>query len=327
LSTTPVAVPAAKPTKKIPLCKKGQKSTKKKPCRTRKLQAETVRANPPAAGWKFSLRATQNDNGSWGLALEYMRIVGNATEDHTYSFQLAPGSVSVADDLSTFTLATGTQLGQFGAVTMSLAAAGALQPVPAQPGCTETNQTRSGTLRGTVRFVADSTYFKVLVESALPVSIVANTSGAPPTCDTPPPACNHASLFFGGDAATPAGLFYATLTDGTISLVRYVPAHIGPATITTSSLREEPGRLEPLPGREPVDRDADDERRRTVVHRQPEVHSGLPGDLVAERSVRKHDLVRGGHCERRPDGALRGCRGPAAAGRQGLRPDELVGRS
>jgi hypothetical protein len=62
VQTHDVAVPSSVK-KKPPVCKKGQTSTKKKPCTKRHLLVSDVRANPPVAGWKFGFGLSRNTDG------------------------------------------------------------------------------------------------------------------------------------------------------------------------------------------------------------------------------------------------------------------------
>jgi hypothetical protein len=222
-------------TKPPPVCKKGQKSTKKKPCTKRLLQVADSRANPPVAGWTFGLNLSQNADGTWALRLNLAHTAGNAMEEHSYFFQLAASSVTVAPDLSTLTLDTGTQLGQFGAIKLTLANPGALTQATAPVGCTTgTWQTRSGTLTGSVSFAADNSYFKTIVEKSLPADLAANTSGTPATCGAGPVTCVHGSSL--SSTVGPGGpTIYASggglAQSGSFSLFEFLSVKSGPATI------------------------------------------------------------------------------------------------
>ncbi len=238
LQTHDVAVPATakpKPKKKVPVCKKGQKSTKKKPCTKRRLLVADARANPPVAGWKFGLGLSQNADGTWALRLNLAHTAGNANEEHSYFFQLTASSVTVAPDLSTLTLDTGTQMGQFGAIKLTFANPGALAQATAPVGCTTgTWQTRSGTLAGSVSFVADGTYFKTIVEKSLAADLTANTSGTPAVCGSGPLTCVHGSSV----SASPgqgSPVIYASggqlAQSGSFSLFEFLSVKVGPATI------------------------------------------------------------------------------------------------
>ncbi len=237
LSTKQVAVPVAtapkpKPKRKPPLCKKGQKPTKKKPCRRRKPQAAASAANPPTGGWTLGMTVFQVADGTWSLAIAYNHVVGNARESHIYLFSLSADAVSAAQDLSTLTIDTGTQMGQFGSVRLSLTGVTALAPANPFRGCsTGTWQMRSGTLTGTVTFTADGTYFKTVVLTALPADVSANTSGVVATCGTPPPTCSHSSVVFSG-GGTDAPFFEAFSNGTATTMLFFRTQKSAPATIT-----------------------------------------------------------------------------------------------
>lgn len=136
------------------------------------------------------------------------------SESHSYLFSLTADAVSVAQDLSTLTINTGTQLGQYGSVQLSLSNVGALAAANLPAGCTSgTWQMRSGTLTGALTFVADGTYFKTLTETSLPADLTANTSGVAATCGVPQSTCTHESLIFSGGSAD-SGIFETFSTGG-----------------------------------------------------------------------------------------------------------------
>jgi hypothetical protein len=229
-------------TKPPPVCKKGQKSTKKKPCTKRHLQVADSRANPPIAGWMFGFTLSQNTDSTWGLRVNLAHTAGNASETHSYFFQLAASSVTVAPDLSTLTLDTGAQLAQFGAIKLTFANPSALVQATAPAGCTTgTWQTRSGALTGSVSFVADNSYFKTIVEKSLPADLTANTSGTPATCGAGPVACVHgsslsASVGQGGPTVYASGGQLAQ--SGNFSLFEFLSEKVGPATIAHILIEE-----------------------------------------------------------------------------------------
>jgi hypothetical protein len=199
------------------------------------VQVADSRANPPVAGWKFGFGLSQNADGTWALRVNLAHTAGNASETHAYFFQLVAGSVTVAPDLSTLTLDTGAQLGQFGAIKLTFANPGSLAQATAPAGCTTgTWQTRTGTLTGSVSFVADSSYFKTILETSLPADLTANTSGTPATCGTGPLTCVHgssvsASVGQGGPTIYASGGQLAQ--SGSFSLFEFLSEKVGPATI------------------------------------------------------------------------------------------------
>lgn len=229
VNTEDAAVAAA--AKLLPICKKKQKSTPKKPCRKKPKKFSALRANPPVAGWKFGFFVSHANNGTWALSVRLARVNGNVTERHFYAFQLAAGSVTVAPDLSTTTIDTGTQLGQFGAIKVTLGNPSGLSAGTGVPGCTGNWQKRTGTLTGSIRFVANSTYFKTILRTSMPATLNANI-GPPPTCKAQPPACTHATLLIVGTFTGASNFFEAFNTAGVITFVDFFTQTVGPATET-----------------------------------------------------------------------------------------------
>jgi len=183
----------------------------------------------------FGLTLSGNADGTWALRVNLAHTAGNASETHAYFFQLAASSVTVAPDLSTLTLDTGTQLGQFGVIKLTFANPGSLAQATAPAGCTTgTWQTRSGTLAGTVSFVADNSYFKTIVEKSLPADLTANTSGTPANCGTGPLTCVHGSSL-SSSVGQGGPTIYATggqlAQSGSFSLFEFLSQTVGPATI------------------------------------------------------------------------------------------------
>ena len=215
LKTRDVAV---RSTGKAPLCKKGQKSTKRRPC-----------GNPAGTGWTFGFALSEGGDGSSTLTVTYSHRTGKAIEVHSYTFLLRPNSLTVAPDLSSLTLDTGTQLGRFGAIKMTFANPGSLAPVAVGPTCSGGKwQARTGMLEGALRFAADRTYFRTLVESSLPAKLSGNTSGEPQMCGHPPPTCIHDTFLSSGAAAAE---FYASVMDAKLSLVADFAQTIAPAQV------------------------------------------------------------------------------------------------
>ncbi|MGZ4398582.1 MAG: hypothetical protein ACXVZ1_09225 [Gaiellaceae bacterium] len=212
------------------LCKKHQKSTRRHPCRK-----NSVGASAPDGGWSFGLSLGQNSDGTWPLTVLLRRQEGSTLEQHFYSFTLAASSVTLASDLSSSTIDTGTQLGQFGSIKLKLGHVGALASMTPVAGCTNgTWQMRTGTMTGKVDFRADKTYFQTIVETSLPTDVSANTS-APATCTAPPLPCTHGSGL--SASVGPGGpIIYANVeqlaSGGSFSLLEFVQEKVAPATIS-----------------------------------------------------------------------------------------------
>jgi hypothetical protein len=220
ITTSPVSLPVAAK-KKLPLCKKHQKSTKKHPCRKRKrtVAGVAVRENPRVRGWTARVFIDELDDSSWQTELVIQRKVGNATESHTWSRMLPPGSVNISDDLAGATWtnpwAVAPQPQPFWDSGSNFRATGALSPGTPPSGCSGgTFQTRTGVLelKGILEPLDD--YFHRLTVHAFPATLTANT-GAPFTCGSPPLTCFHGTTVFVGDTrAFENGFFLASLSNG-----------------------------------------------------------------------------------------------------------------
>jgi hypothetical protein len=228
IQTHDVKLPAAH---LLPACRKSHKSTKAHPCRAR--GSHSMSAGTPDAGWTFGLALNPDTTGGWVLSVRLTRTDGNSMERHVFNFQLAASSVTVAPDLSAATLDTGTQLGQFGAMKLTFGKAGALASATPAAGCTTgTWQMRTGVMTGNVRFAADSTYFRTILETSLPTDVSANT-GETPTCATPPVPCGHGSSVSVQTSST-GPFLYAQLHDGALMFLEFLTQMVGPAQISHS---------------------------------------------------------------------------------------------
>jgi hypothetical protein len=223
--------------KPLPLCRKGQTSTRKRPCRKAGSHASAVvsRPGPPDSGWLFGLSVSQNADGTWPLTVTLKRTVASTVEQHVYSFSLAATSVTVSPDLATATLDTGAQLGPFGSIKLAFGRVGALASGTPVTGCTGgVWQTRAGTLAGKVDFVADKTYFQTILKTVLPADVSANT-GPTPACALPPVPCTHGQSL-SSSAAAGGSTLYASggqlAQSGSFSLFQFFQQKIGPATVS-----------------------------------------------------------------------------------------------
>lgn len=225
-----------------PVCHRGQRSTRKHPCRKgRRTSVLDAASNPPAGGWQFGLGLTQNADGTWRLSLSLSQTTGAVMEQHVYGFQLPAEAVTVASDLSSAKLDTGTAMGQFGSVRLTFAQAGPLAAANPSIFCSGgTWQTRTGSLSGTVDFATGSSYFRTVLESKLTADVTANT-GSPPTCQSnppPPTTCTHESQLVASAGSTGPYL-YASVSNppapGTppgLQLFEFATERVGPATIS-----------------------------------------------------------------------------------------------
>jgi len=234
ITTSPVSLPVPAKKKKLPLCKKHQKSTKKHPCRKRKrtVAGADVRENPPVRGWTAQVFIDEENDGSWVTELVLKRMVGNATESHTWSRTLPAGSVTISDDLAgatwTSPWALAPQPQPYWDSASNFRATGAVSPGTPPSGCSGgAFQMRTGVLELKGILEPLDNYFHRLTVHAFPATLTANT-GAPITCSSPPPTCFHGtSLFVGDTRAFENGFFLASLSNGA-ALEEYIKERTAP---------------------------------------------------------------------------------------------------
>lgn len=111
---------------------------------------------------------------------------GPTTQSHTWAFRnLAPTVLQVSSDLRVARISTGTAMGRFGFLNLSLRNPGVLTTTSCGP--SGRILTRPGTEAGTARLVTGTTYFGTITKTAFPAKVATQTG----TC--PPPACVHAT--------------------------------------------------------------------------------------------------------------------------------------
>jgi len=126
--------------------------------------AATLIAGPVTVrDYQMNLYAT---HGSLTVSLE--RKAGQATQYHQYTFKLSATALKIAPDLSSASLTTGTKLAGFGSIKMNFVQPGKLTSMTE---CGATYTGRPGQLTGTLRLVLDNTYFKTVVEQAIPAKL------------------------------------------------------------------------------------------------------------------------------------------------------------
>jgi hypothetical protein len=104
------------------------------------------------------------------------RTAGKASQMHSYSF-----SQGVTVKAKGSSASIKANLGRYGKVNLKLTGAGAARKGVVPKGCTGTaGKSRAGTLRGSFKLVADSTYFKTVSAKSLKGQLV---KGGKLTCD------------------------------------------------------------------------------------------------------------------------------------------------
>jgi hypothetical protein len=114
-----------------------------------------------------TMTLTASDGATDSLGVMFNRTAGKATQMHSYSF--AQG-VSVKTTAKSATIKG--SLGRFGKVDLKLRAGAAKKGVVPK-GCTGSpGKVRGGTMRGSFKLVADSTYFKTVSAKSLKAQII-----------------------------------------------------------------------------------------------------------------------------------------------------------
>jgi hypothetical protein len=111
----------------------------------------------------YTMTVTATDAASDSLGVTFLRTAGKATQMHSYSF--SQGVTVKAKGKSASIKAA---LGRFGNIDLKLKRVGAARNGRVPAGCTGTaGKSRAGTLTGSFKLVADSTYFKTVSAKSL----------------------------------------------------------------------------------------------------------------------------------------------------------------
>src|SRR5215218_3560481 len=107
----------------------------------------------------YSMTVVASDGATDSLSVMFTRRAGKATQTHFYTF--STGVNVTASRIS-------GSLGKYGKVDLKLAGLGAAKRGVTPKGCTgKAGSARRGTLKGTFKLVADTTYFKTISKKSL----------------------------------------------------------------------------------------------------------------------------------------------------------------
>ncbi len=127
--------------------------------------ADAIVSAGPVKVRDYQMTVSAVDGKADSLSVMFHRKDGKASQMHFYSFSTGV-SVKVAGNLGSATVKG--SLGRFGAVDLKLTGAGALKRFGVPSGCTgKGSKGRAGTLAGSFKLVADSTYFKTISKKSL----------------------------------------------------------------------------------------------------------------------------------------------------------------
>ena len=115
----------------------------------------------------YTMTVTATDGATDSFGVMFNRTAGKSTQMHSYSFSQG---VSVKARGSSASIKG--SLGRYGKVDLTLKGAGAAKKGVVPKGCTGTaGKSRAGTLRGSFKLVADTTYFKTVSAKSLKAQI------------------------------------------------------------------------------------------------------------------------------------------------------------
>ena len=117
------------------------------------------------------------------------------TQSHSYSFTLPASALTVASHMAGGSIKTGTGMAKQGAITMSLKKLSDIQLSSDDCG---TTKTRTGTLAGSFKLVADATFFHTVKETSLPATLTKRV--ATPGCSQPNPPCTPGTTLSSSNA-------------------------------------------------------------------------------------------------------------------------------
>ena len=189
-------------------------------------------------GYGMSLFVTETDGAKTASLTVTFSITGTTarhpTQTHSYSFSLPAGALDVAAGLAGASVDTGTGMAKQGAIAMALKKLGDIQV--ARDAC-GTTKTRTGTLKGAFKLVADTAFFHTVKESALPATLTKRVAtpgcgqtSSPCTPGTTLSASNSKRHMFLNATRTPVPTGGATVSE----FLSYVqsPTATAPATIS-----------------------------------------------------------------------------------------------
>ena len=117
----------------------------------------------------YKLTISAIDGSKDSLSIMLNRGAGKARQMHTYSFTQG---VKIKTKKSLATTRIKASLGKYGKVDLKLKGAGATKRGVTPPGCTgNAGKVRAGTLKGTFKLIADSTYFNTISARSLKAQI------------------------------------------------------------------------------------------------------------------------------------------------------------
>jgi hypothetical protein len=156
----------------------------------------------------YQMTVVGSDAAKDSLSVMFNRTAGKATQSHFYTFGQG---VTIKANKSLSTASIKGSLGKYGKIDLKLRGVGAVRKGTAPKGCTgKAGTLRTGTLRGTFKLNADTSYFRTVSAKSMKAQLA---KGGKLTCDG---AGNGA----GGDGTTGSTMLTSTqeTSDGMLLL-------------------------------------------------------------------------------------------------------------
>jgi hypothetical protein len=127
----------------------------------------------------YAMTVSATDSKRDNLTVMFRRVAGKGQQMHMYSFSKG---VKVTANPALSKARIKGSLGKYGKIDLALRGPGAVRRGATPKGCTgKAGKLRAGTLKGTFRLIADSTYFKRVSASTLKAQLA---TGGKLKCDT-----------------------------------------------------------------------------------------------------------------------------------------------
>jgi hypothetical protein len=170
----------------------------------------------------YTMTVTATDGASDSLSVMLSRSAGKATQLHSYSF-----SDGVRVKASAKSASIKARLGRYGGIDLKLRGAGAARNGVVPNGCTgSAGKSRSGTLRGSFKLVADGSYFKTVSARSLKGQLL---KGGALKCD--------GSGGGGGGGTAPKATTLSATLQGADGMLMFSATRSAGGTVTQQAMR------------------------------------------------------------------------------------------
>jgi len=150
-------------------------------------------------GYSMSLFVTETEGAKTASLTITFSVTApqgrHPSQSHSYSFTLPATTLTVAPHMAGGSIKTGTGMAKQGAISMSLKKLTDIQLTSDDCG---TTKTRTGSLQGSFRLVADTSFFHTVKQSSLPATLTKRV--ATPGCSQPNPPCTPGTTLSSSNA-------------------------------------------------------------------------------------------------------------------------------